>query len=52
MQDWENGVNEADFFMRDERECKRDEKCDHGEIVLYDRLSRGDSILGDRLIKP
>lgn len=52
VQDWEDGVNEADFFMRDERECKRDEKRSYGEVVLYDRLSRRDTIFDDRLVKP
>lgn len=52
MQDWEDGVNEADFFMGDEREYKRDEKHGYGEVVLYDRLSRGDPTFGDRMVKP
>lgn len=52
MQDWENGVDEADFFMRDEREHKRDENCGYGEVLLYHRLSRGDPLIGDRLVKP
>lgn len=52
VQDWEDGVNEADFFMRDEREYKREEKRGYGEVVLCDRLSRGDPIFDDRLIKP
>lgn len=52
MQDWEDGVNEADFLMRDEGEHKRDEKCGYGEVVLYDRLSRGEPNFGDRLVKP
>lgn len=52
VQDWENGVDEADFFMRDERENKRDEKCGYGQVVLYNRLSREDPLIGDRLVKP
>lgn len=51
VQDWEDGVNEANFFMRDERENKRDEKRGYGEVVLFDRLSRGDPIFYDRLVK-
>lgn len=52
MQDWENGVNEADFFMRDEREYERDEKCGYGQVLLYNCLSRGDPLIGDGLVKP
>lgn len=52
MQDRKDGVDEADFFMRDEREYKWDEKCGYGEVVLYNRLSRGDPLVVDRLVKP